>query len=149
MKNKDMSSSYCNNRRQQSNKHFCKRFGHNIEICYHCNKLAISISAATVANTESVQPMALVSTQSKSSRRTFTMSTNDLKNIIANVIRMVSNASYSSSLSTLSGMSHSFWLMNSICCNHMTPHSSLFSELKSVPHLFNIRIANGFHNVWS
>ena len=144
-----MSSSYCNNRRQQSNKHFCKRFGHNIEICYHCNKLAISISAAIVANTESVQPMAPVSAQSKSSRRSFTMSTNDLKNIIVNVIRMVGNASYSSSLSTLSGMSHSFWLMNSICCNHMTPHSSLFSELKSVPHLFNIRIANGFHNVWS
>ena len=86
--------------------------------------------------------MAPVSAQSKSSRRSFTMSTNDLKNIIVNVIRMVGNASYSSSLSTLSGMSHSFWLMNSICCNHMTPHSSLFSKLKLAPHLLNIRTAN-------
>ena len=37
MKNKDKSSSFCNNRRRQSNKHFCnfyKRFGHNIETCY-------------------------------------------------------------------------------------------------------------------
>ena len=93
--------------------------------------------------------MAPVSTQSKSSGRTFTMSTDGLKNIIANVIRMVGNASYSSSLSTLSGMSPFSWLMDSACCNHMTPHSSLFSELKPAPHPLNIRTANGFHNVWS
>ena len=130
MKNKDRSSSCCNNRRQQSSKRFCsfcKHFGHNIETYYHRNKLAMSISAATIANTESVQPMAPVSAQSKSSGRTFTMSTDDLKNIIANVIRMVGNASYSSSLSALSGMSPSSWLMDSAYCNHMTPHSSLFS----------------------
>ena len=136
MKNKDMSSSCCNNRRQQSSKrfcNFCKHFGHSIETCYRRNKLVVSISAATVANTESVQPMVLVSAQSKSLERTFTMSTDDFKNIIANVIRMVGNASYSSSLSSLSGMSPSSWLMDSACCNHMTPHSSLFSELKPAP----------------
>ena len=81
------------------------------------------------------------------------MSTYDLKNIIANVIRMVGNASYSSSLSTLSGMSPSSWLMDFACCNHMTPHSSLFSELKPAPHPFNIRTANGStmsgHNIGS
>ena len=87
--------------------------------------------------------MAPVFAQSKSSSRTFTISTDDLKNIIANIIHMVGNASYSSSLSTLSGMSHSSWLMDSACCNHMTPHSSLFSELKLVPHPLNIRTANG------
>ena len=48
--------------------------------------------------------MAPVSAQSKFSERTFIMFTDDLKNIIANVIRMVGNASYSSSLSALSGM---------------------------------------------
>ena len=146
MKNKDRSSSCCNNRRRQSNKCFCnfyKHFGHSIETCYRRNKSAVSIYVATVANTESVQPMAFVSTQSKSSERTFTMSTDDLKNIIANVIRMVSNASSSSSLSALSGMSPSSWLMDSACCNHMTPHSSLFSELKPAPHSLNIRTANG------
>ena len=108
MKNKDKSSSFCNNRRQQSNKrfcNFCKRFGHNIETCYQCNKSAVSISAATVANTKSVQPMAPVSTKSQSSGSTFTISKDDLINIIANVIRMVGNVSYSSSLSALSGMS--------------------------------------------
>ena len=149
MKNKDRSSSCYNNCRRQSS----KRFGHSIETCYHHNKSAVSISAATVANTESVQPMALVSAQSKSSERTFTMSTDDLKNIIANVIRMVGNASYSSSLSALSGMSPSSWLMDSACCNHMTPHSSLFSELKPAPHPLNIRTANGStmsgHNIGS
>ena len=81
------------------------------------------------------------------------MSTDDLKNIIANVIRMVGNASYSSSLSALSGMSPSSWLMDFACCNHMTPHSSLFSELKPAPHPLNIRTANGStmsgHNIGS
>ena len=147
MNNKDRFSSCCNNCRQQSSKCFCnfwKHFGHSIETCYHCNKSAVSISATTVANTESVQPMVPVSAQSKSSERTFTMSTDDLKNIIANVIRMVGNVSYSSSLSVLSGMSPSSWLMDSACCNHMTPHLSLFSELKPALHLLNIRIANGF-----
>ena len=156
MKNKDRSSSYCNNCRRQSSKrfcNFCKHFGHIIETCYLRNKSTVSISAATVANIESVQPMAHISAQSKSSERTFTMSTNDLKNIIANVIRMVGNASYSSSLSALSGMSPSSWLMDSACCNHMTPHSSLFSELKPASHPLDICTANGStmsgHNIGS
>ena len=97
--------------------------------------------------------MAPVFAQSKSLERTFTMSTDDLKNIIANVIRMVNNASYSSSLSALSSMSPSSWLMDFACCNHMTPHSSLFSEVKPTPHLLNIRTANGStmsgHNIGS
>ena len=93
--------------------------------------------------------MTPVSAQSKS----FTMSTDDLKNIIANVIRMVGNASYSSSLSALSSMSPSSWLMDSACCNHMTLHSSLFSELKPTPHPLNIRTTNDStmsgHNIGS
>ena len=56
---------------------------------------------------------------------------------------MVDNASYSSSLSVSSGMSPSFWLMDSACCSHMTPHSFLFSQLELAPHPLNIRIANG------
>ena len=80
------------------------------------------------------------------------MTTDDLKNIIANVIHMIGNASYSSSLSALSGMSPS-WLMDSACCNHMTPHSSLFFELKPAPYPLNICTANGStmsgHNIGS
>ena len=107
MRNKEKFSSCFNNCRRQSNKcfcNFCKRFGHSIETCYRRNKLVVSISATTVANTESVQPMAPVFAQSKSSERIFTMSTDDLKNIIANAIRMIGNASYSFSLSALFGM---------------------------------------------
>ena len=74
MKNKDMPFSYYNNRRQQSNKHFCKRLGHNIETCYQRNKLVVSISIAIVANTESIQPMAPVFVKSKFSRSTITIS---------------------------------------------------------------------------
>ena len=156
MKNKGRSSSCCNNRHRQSIKrfcNFCKHFGHSFETCYHCNKSAVSVFAAIVANTESGQPMAPVSVQSRSSGSTFTISRDDLVNIIANIIRMVGNASYSSSLSVLYGMSPTSWLMDSACCNHMTPHSSLFSELKSAPHPLNIRTANGStmsgHNIGS
>ena len=66
---------------------------------------------------------------------------------------MVNNASYFSSLLVLSGMSPSSWLMDSTCYNHMTPHSSLFSELKPAPHPLNIRTTNGStmsgHNISS
>ena len=55
---------------------------------------------------------------------------------------MVGNASYSSSLSVLSGMSPSSWLMDFACCNHMTPHLSLFFQLELAPHSLNIRTAN-------
>ena len=60
MKNKDKSSFYCNNRCQQSNKHFCnfcKHLDHNIETYYHCNKLIASTYAVIVTNTESIQLM--------------------------------------------------------------------------------------------
>ena len=87
--------------------------------------------------------MAPVSAQSQFSGSIFTISRDDLINIIVNVIRVVGNASYSSSLSALSGMSPTSWLMDSACCNHMTPYSSLFSDLKPVPHSLIICIANG------
>ena len=66
---------------------------------------------------------------------------------------MVGNASYSSSLLALSGMSPTSWLMDFACCNHITPHSSLFFYLKPAPHPLNIHTANGFtmfgHNISS
>ena len=50
-------------------------------------------------------------------------------------------------------MSPSSWLMDSACCNRITPHLSLFSKLKPAPHPFNIRIANSStmsgHNIGS
>ena len=43
--------------------------------------------------------------------------------------------------------------MDSTCCNHITPHLSLFSKLKPAPHPLNIRTANGSttsgHNIGS
>ena len=66
---------------------------------------------------------------------------------------LMSFASYFSSLSVLFGMSPSSWLMDSAYCNHMTPHSSLYSELKLASHPLNIRITNGStmsgHNIGS
>ena len=97
--------------------------------------------------------MAPISAKSKSSRSTITIFTVDLQNIIANTICMVGNTSYSSSLLVLFGMSPSSWLINSVCCNHMTSHSSLFSQHESAPHPLNIRTTNGStifgHNIGS
>ena len=56
---------------------------------------------------------------------------------------MVGNTSYSSSLSALFGMSLTSWVIDSTCCNHMTPHSFLFSDLKPTLHPLIIRTANG------
>ena len=56
---------------------------------------------------------------------------------------MAGNASLSMALSVLSGKSQT-WLFYSACCNHITPHSSLFSKLDPAPHPLNIHIADGF-----
>ena len=55
---------------------------------------------------------------------------------------MAGNASLSTALSVLPGKSQT-WLFYSACCNHMTPHSSLFSKLDPIPHPLNIHIADG------
>ena len=66
---------------------------------------------------------------------------------------MVGNAFISSSLSVLSGMSPSSWLMDFACCNHMTPCTSLFSQLEPATHRLNICTVNGStmydHNIGS
>ena len=55
---------------------------------------------------------------------------------------MAGNASLSTALSVLPCKSQT-WLFNFACCNHMTPHSSLFSKLNPTPHPLNIHIADG------
>ena len=54
---------------------------------------------------------------------------------------MTGNASFSTALSILLGKSQT-WLFDS-ACNHMTPHSSLFSKFDLAPHPLNIHIADG------
>ena len=41
-------------------------------------------------------------------------------------------------------MSSSSWHVDSACCNHMTLHLSLFSQLELAPHPLNICTANDF-----
>ena len=133
-------SSSSSNRRKQTNKKFynyCKRPGHTIETCYHRNK-----STATIANTEPTPLMASISAKSQSSGSTINPSPSELQEIIAQVVRMAGNASLSIALSVLLGKSQT-WLIDSACCNHMTPHSSLFSKLDPAPHPLNIHIADG------
>ncbi|WJZ92453.1 hypothetical protein VitviT2T_011445 [Vitis vinifera] len=125
------------NRRKQTNKKFCnycKRPGHTIETCYRRNK-----STAAVANTEPTLPT--VST-SQSFGSTINLSSTELQEIIAQAVCMAGNASFSTALSVLPSKSQT-WLFDSACCNHMTPHSSLFSNLDPAPHPLNIHIADG------
>ncbi|RVW80523.1 Retrovirus-related Pol polyprotein from transposon TNT 1-94 [Vitis vinifera] len=128
------------NRRKQTNKKFCnycKHPGHTIETCYHRNK-----STTAIANTEPTPPMASTSAESQSSGSTINLSSTELQEIIAQAVRMDGNASLSTALSVLLGKSQT-WLFDSACCNHMTPHSSLFSNLDPAPHPLNIHIADG------
>ena len=86
--------------------------------------------------------MASISTESESSRSTINLSPTELQEIIAQAIRMAGNASLSTALSILPGKSQT-WLFDSVCCNHMTPHSSLFSKLDPAPHPLNTHIVDG------
>ena len=56
---------------------------------------------------------------------------------------MAGNASLSTALFVLPGKSQT-WLFDYACCNHMAPHSSLFSKLNPPPHPLNIHITYGF-----
>ena len=86
--------------------------------------------------------MASISTESQSSGSTINLSPTELQEIIAQAIRMAGNASLSTALSVLPDKSQT-WLFDSACCNHMTPHSSLFFKLDPAPHPLNIHIADG------
>ena len=86
--------------------------------------------------------MPSVSAESQSSRSTINLSLTELQEIIAQAIRMASNVSLSTTLLVLPGKSQT-WLFDSACCNHMTPHSSLFSKLDPTPHPLNIHIVDG------
>ena len=133
-------SSGSSNCRKLTNKKFCnycKRPGHTIETCYRRSK-----STAAVANTEPTPPMASILAESQSSGSTINLSPTELQEIIAQAVRMAGNASLSTALSVLPGKSQN-WLFDSACCNHMTPHSSLFSKLDPAPHPLNIHIADG------
>ena len=55
---------------------------------------------------------------------------------------MAGNASLSIALAVLPSKSQT-WLFDSACCNHMTPHSSLFSKLDCASHPLNIHIVDG------
>uniref|UniRef100_A0A7N2LKK1 Integrase catalytic domain-containing protein n=1 Tax=Quercus lobata TaxID=97700 RepID=A0A7N2LKK1_QUELO len=133
-------SSGSSNRRKQANKKFCnycKHPGHTIETYYCCNK-----STAVVANTEPTPPMSSISAESQSSGSTINLFLIELQEIIAQAVCMTGNVSLSTTLLVLPGKSQT-WLFDSAYCNHMTPHSSLFSKLDPAPHPLNIHIANG------
>ena len=86
--------------------------------------------------------MASILVESQSSKFTINLFPTELQEIITQAIRMAGNASFSTALSILLGKSQT-WLFDSACCNHMTPHSSLFSKLDPAPHPLNIHIADG------
>ena len=86
--------------------------------------------------------MPSISIESQSSRSTINLSLIKLQDIIAQAIHMTGNASFSTAFSVLPSMSHT-WLFDSTCCNHITPHLSLFSKLNLAPHPLNIHIADG------
>uniref|UniRef100_A0A2N9F5Q7 Retrovirus-related Pol polyprotein from transposon TNT 1-94-like beta-barrel domain-containing protein n=1 Tax=Fagus sylvatica TaxID=28930 RepID=A0A2N9F5Q7_FAGSY len=65
-----------------------------------------------------------------------------LEDIITQALIRAGNASSSSTLSVLPGKLSS-WLLDSACCNHMTPYPSFFSHTSSARHAPNIHTVNG------
>ena len=86
--------------------------------------------------------MASISAEPQFFGSTINLSPTELQEIIAQAVRMAGNASLSTALSVLPSKSQT-WLFDFTCCNHMTPHSSLFSKLDPIPHPLNIHIADG------
>uniref|UniRef100_A0A2N9E2L1 Reverse transcriptase Ty1/copia-type domain-containing protein n=1 Tax=Fagus sylvatica TaxID=28930 RepID=A0A2N9E2L1_FAGSY len=76
------------------------------------------------------------------SKSTITLTTDQLEDIITQALIQAGNASSSSTLSVLPGK-FSSWLLDSACCNHMTPYPSFFSHTSSAHHAPNIHTANG------
>ena len=86
--------------------------------------------------------MVSILVESQSFGSTINLFPTELQEIIAQAVRMASNAFFSTALSVLPGKSQT-WLFDSACYNHMTPHSSLFSKLDLAPHPLNIHITGG------
>ena len=86
--------------------------------------------------------MASISVESQFSRSTINLSPTELQEIIAQAVRMAGNVSLSTNLS-VSPCKSQTWPFDSTCCNHMTPHSSLFSKIDPAPHPLNIHIFDG------
>uniref|UniRef100_A0A2N9GTJ7 Uncharacterized protein n=1 Tax=Fagus sylvatica TaxID=28930 RepID=A0A2N9GTJ7_FAGSY len=96
-------------------------------------------AAVTHGDTDQTPTAAVASAHSGS---TITLTTDQLEDIIAQALVRAGNASSSSALSVLPGK-FSSWLLNSACCNHMTPYPSFFSHTSSAHHAPTIHTANG------
>uniref|UniRef100_A0A2N9F1H5 Reverse transcriptase Ty1/copia-type domain-containing protein n=1 Tax=Fagus sylvatica TaxID=28930 RepID=A0A2N9F1H5_FAGSY len=136
----DSDQSSPNTRRsdRKSNKfcRYCKKHGHTIETCYCRNR---STAAVTHGDTNQTPTAAIAPAHSGS---TITLTTDQLEDIIAQALVRAGNASSSSTLSVLPGK-FSSWLLDSACCNHMTPYPSFFSHTSFVGHAPTIHTANG------
>jgi hypothetical protein len=136
----DSDQSSPNTRRsdQKSNKfcRYCKKHGHTIETCYRRNQ---STAAVTHGDTDQTPTAAVAPAHSGS---IITLTTDQLEDIIAQALVRAGNASFSFALSVLPSK-FSPWLLDSACCNHMTPYPSFFSHTSSAHHAPTIHIANG------
>uniref|UniRef100_A0A2N9J4I5 Uncharacterized protein n=1 Tax=Fagus sylvatica TaxID=28930 RepID=A0A2N9J4I5_FAGSY len=134
----DQSSLNTHRSDQKSNKfcRYCKKHGHTIETCYRRNR---STTAVTHSDTDQT-PIAAVALAHSGS--TITLTIDQLEDIIAQALVRAGNASFSSALSVLPGK-FSSWLLDSACCNHMTPYPSFFSHTSSTHHAPTIHTANG------
>jgi hypothetical protein len=83
----------------------------------------------------------LLNSSSDSTGSALTLSPADFEAIISQVLARSGNAS-SSVLSVLPSK-FSFWLFDSVCCNHMTPYASSFTTSTPPSHTSLIHTADG------
>ena len=70
-------------------------------------------------------------------------STLSLAEIYALIHQVVSKSNLNTAMSTIPG--NPSWYIDSTCCNHMTPDSSIFSSKSIFPSPTTIYISNGSH----
>jgi hypothetical protein len=126
----------CSDKKSNKFCRYCKKHGHTIETCYRRNR---STAAVTHGETDQTPTAAVAPAHSGS---TITLTTDQLEDIIAQALVRATNASSSSAFSVLPGK-FSSWILDSTCCNHMTPYPSFFSHTSSARHAPTIHTANG------
>jgi hypothetical protein len=121
--------------------HYCQKFGHRYSECkkrLSCgNHRAPSHMAATVTHTDTLD---MSYTGIAHAPQPSTLSPAEIEALIHQVL-------FKSTLNTTMSTtpSNSSWYIDSACCNHMTPNSSIFSTKSALPRPTTIYTTNGSH----
>jgi hypothetical protein len=121
--------------------HYCQKFGHRYSECRkrlsRGNHQAPSHKATTVTHIDTSD---MSYTNVALATQSSTLSPAEIEALIHQVL---SKSTLNTAMSTI--LANSSWYIDSTCCNHMTPNSSIFSTKFVLPRPTTIYTANGSH----